>query len=582
MSQTRSRSEFSQSQLNQFCELIHDEAGLVLDQSKYRTRLRNKILKRMGELDFGDPDEYYEYVWFSQDSNQELRKLINACVVNETLFYRNKQQMDILENEIFPRLLRSRQSTANRKIRILSAGCSNGAEPYSLAMAFYEACRETGRDPEQYDLNVLGVDISTRVLSEAEKAVYSRRPVRNAPKRIEERYFKNVSEQYQVVDTIRRHVSFRYLNLVNSALPCDQDLVFHRNVMIYFDSNVRENVIERLHRSLKNDGLLFVGNSEDISPYRDYFRPSEWKQVQIFEKWTTDQRENSLWDHDGGETSGQADERRQPPFQKEPPQILRKQESSGDGQLIRFKGVVGNNILPHQFRARLSQAVNPGEKRYRFDLRSMPYIDNKHLRQFHKLIRIFLEEQARVVMITSSNVIKDWVENTIDHPFVRVKPDLSDSRRNLDESPKTETVSAPEPSESNGESRSAENSSKTSHIDQLLAETTPDKESPNIEVSRQSYRFQLVLRGNLNTEQKPDLIRRVKEEITDILGLLSDPDREEEKLNLNLNHVEYIDRNLVKIIKRTMNLTEDEDYEVQLDCTKPTIRQNLERWGCSL
>ncbi|WP_169342533.1 CheR family methyltransferase [Anaeromusa acidaminophila] len=179
------------------------------------------------------------------------------------------------------------QTRRDRKLRIWSAGCSSGEEVYTLAMVVSEFL---GEEASRWDVKILGSDISQSVLSQAEQGVYSDAQVQKLSKLQRARYFSKVdTENWQVSDELRRLTVFRKLNLMHSPYPFKGrfDLIFCRNVMIYFSQEVIRGLLEKFHHYLQEEGHLFIGHSESLDK-RELFQPV---QPAIYRKWTGRRRE---------------------------------------------------------------------------------------------------------------------------------------------------------------------------------------------------------------------------------------------------------------------------------------------------
>lgn len=556
-SSSESVSGLNAEQLEQFKDLINEEAGLVLDKPKYRRRLKRKIVERMDELGIQDPEEYFEKVCFSTASNRELRNLINASVVNETLFYRNNRQMKILEREIFPRLIASRGPGEGR-IRILSAGCSNGAEPYSIVMAYLESLRRNDQlqASESPGLEVLGVDISTEALEEARQCVFSRRTVENAPKRIVSRYFEERDDGYRVSRKVQDRVTLRYLNLIDSDLPSGQDVIFHRNVLIYFEPSIRRKVVERLHRALEDDGLLVLGHSEDFSPYREYFKASPWKGKQVYVRSNGRGIGTSLWSRDL-------------------PSLLDAGEGSDDADLtvnfrggrarssarLSLSGSLDEDLSRSVLRKRIENVLSGDFGELTIDFSGVEELDRRHLRELSQLLRTQTDHSLSVTLEASPAPVKQWARRTFDEVVVEAGSDGS----SLDQS--------------GAGAAKTDDSSSSSRIDQVLEEASESEDDVEIDVERTSDRYEITLQGELDTDENPNLGRLLREEMTNCVDLVerdSDPD-----LAVRFEDVNYVDRNVVDLIKRFRNMTRDKDFDVEVLAADASIRSTLERWNCS-
>lgn len=237
-------------------QIIHDYCGLCY--SDRLSTLKEKISKRVAMLEISYL-EYYEYL---QQSPTEWDILVELVTINETYFYREENQLNECCSVILPLLKKG-----NRKLplRIWSAACSTGEEPYTLAMLI----QETKLFPPG-TVEIIATDINKKVLQKAEKGWYRNGSFsfRRIPGQLLETYFSLENGGYQINDSIRNMVSFQHLNLLNEndlALLDQVDIVFCRNVLIYFDQGTTKRVIRYLHQKLAPNGHLFLGHAESIT-----------------------------------------------------------------------------------------------------------------------------------------------------------------------------------------------------------------------------------------------------------------------------------------------------------------------------
>ena len=219
--------------------------------------LEGKIAKRLAELGLS-PLEYGERL--SRDA-RELDKAIELLTINETYFYREESQFELFREEILPQW---RREHARRPLRIWSAACSTGDEPYTLAMMVMESGLYGPGEVE-----ILATDINKKVLLAAQRGWYPERSLsfRRIPSRLLERYFDRTAGGYQLRDSIRRMVQFKQLNLLDQAAVRAMgpvDLIFCRNVLIYFDAPTTQQVVSGFWDILQPDGSLFLGHAESI------------------------------------------------------------------------------------------------------------------------------------------------------------------------------------------------------------------------------------------------------------------------------------------------------------------------------
>lgn len=199
--------------------------------------------------------------------------MINRITTNVTSFFRENHHFHVLKDIVMPKLLEKGTATGKRKVRIWSAGCSTGQEPYSIAITLADAFRgHVG-----WDIKILATDLDTEVLSKGEKGVYSKEAVANIPLEQLRRFFKKGKgenkELFKVSNQIRNMVVFRQLNLTTEHFPIrgPLDAIFCRNVIIYFDKQFKEKLIKTFSNLLGNDGYLFMGHSESLIAMKEKF-----------------------------------------------------------------------------------------------------------------------------------------------------------------------------------------------------------------------------------------------------------------------------------------------------------------------
>jgi chemotaxis protein methyltransferase CheR len=251
--------------MTRFCSLIYEEAGICLGESKEEL-VSARIGKRLRALSLPSPEAYLQYI-SGDESGQELVHLIDAISTNHTNFFREAYHFDILAE-----LAGGWRKAGQRRFRFWSAACSSGEEPYTMAMALTENAMLN-----DCDIRILATDISTRVLAHALTGEYDPERVKGLPLQIRQRYFEecgNGARQYRVVSAIRGMIRFERLNLIAPPYPMRGpfDVVFCRNVMIYFDGAGRSVLLKEINRLLKPGGYLMVGHAESLTGLGHAFR----------------------------------------------------------------------------------------------------------------------------------------------------------------------------------------------------------------------------------------------------------------------------------------------------------------------
>jgi len=242
-----------------FRDLVYDRSGIALRNGK-ESLVSARVGKRLRALGLSEPREYLKRLR-EDESGEEIVQLLDVISTNVTNFFREADHFDFLAER-----LREWHDTGQRKFRIWSAASSTGEEPYTIAMTMLDTLPE--KEP---DAKIMATDISTRVLRQCMQGVYREDKVEPIPRAMRARYFEKHKDSDQVTysarDILRQHVTFRRLNLSKPPFPMKGplDVVFCRNVMIYFDNTVRAGLLQEIHRLLKPGGFLMVGHSESLT-----------------------------------------------------------------------------------------------------------------------------------------------------------------------------------------------------------------------------------------------------------------------------------------------------------------------------
>jgi chemotaxis protein methyltransferase CheR len=259
-------SELTPGQFAQISRLLYRVCGIALRPGK-ESLVRARLTKRIAALGLESFDAYLAYL--DRDaSGRELVTMIDVLTTNKTSFFREVQHFDYLRQRIVPHLRMVRQP-----LRFWSAGCSSGEEPYTLAIVF---CEEFP-DVDRRDIRILATDISTRILAVARQAVYEQETLRDLPSKILQRYFTLVRQEpipvYQVKEPVRAMVRLARLNLMEKwPMVGPFEVIFCRNVMIYFDKRTQEWLVQRFWDLLAPGGYLFIGHSESLTAGTHAFR----------------------------------------------------------------------------------------------------------------------------------------------------------------------------------------------------------------------------------------------------------------------------------------------------------------------
>jgi len=264
--------------------LIYQECGMYFDERRAHF-LQDRLQRRLKACGI---DSFYSYyrLLTSAEGRQELTALLENLTVNETSFFRNKPQLDLFQKVVLEEMLHRKQGRRDWNLRVWSAGCSTGQEPFTLAMivadalAYYylrnplpfEMPSPKPLIPPPWKVEVLASDINYSVLRTAGEASYTEAQMEPVDYSFRLRYFDKLGECYVVKKALKEIVHFDFHNLKTEFLPSRNDLIFCRNVMIYFDEAEQKRLIQKFWRCLNQDGFLFVGHAESLFGLTDQFR----------------------------------------------------------------------------------------------------------------------------------------------------------------------------------------------------------------------------------------------------------------------------------------------------------------------
>ncbi len=244
--------------LQNFIELISDYIGLHIREQDYDS-LCNKVFVRVKLLKYSSPEQYYQLLANqNQASKDEWEKLIVLLVVPETYFFRDRGQLELLQNVILPEIIKYKIASNEKNIKIWSAGCSTGEEPYSLAIMIQELIP----DWKEWNILILGTDINEVALKTAKKGIYGNWSFRLLDEGIKKKYFYEFKGEWHLDQELKNMVNFSNLNLVQDDFPRNNDLILCRNVLIYFGEEQISLVIKKFYNSLVKGGYLITAHAE--------------------------------------------------------------------------------------------------------------------------------------------------------------------------------------------------------------------------------------------------------------------------------------------------------------------------------
>ena len=274
---------FAESELTALKNFLLKHSGLHFSQHNHRI-LERGLMRRIQALRMESLPAYFRYLTAIPDNYDEVNKLLGLLTVGETSFFRYRSHREALLHYVVPQLIEQNKSHA--KLRIWSAGCSTGEEPYSLAILLLENFPELAG----WDVQILASDINKRSLRQAREGLYGERSLRMMEEALRERYFEKVGHSFLISTQIKRMVRFEFFNLQTGNFPSsssasgDVDLLFCRNVLIYFETETIRQIIEKFSQSLSPQGYLFMGHAETMQNVSDRFRRHHQNNAFFYQK----------------------------------------------------------------------------------------------------------------------------------------------------------------------------------------------------------------------------------------------------------------------------------------------------------
>ncbi len=261
----------SEDDFRRVSDIIYQHCGINLHDGK-KSLVRARLAKRIREGKFKSFASYVDYA-LSAEGKDEFRNLVDSISTNLTSFFREKGHFAYVRDVFLPHLVSSQNRKSAQRIRVWSAGCSTGEEPYSIAITLQEELEKYG----SWNIKILASDVSTRVLNHARDGIYLADKVAPLSAQQKQRFLRMVKTEqgksYQVQDALKKMIRFRYLNLMEEwPFTGPFDIIFCRNVMIYFDKPTQERLVNRYYNCLSPGGLLFIGHSESLASVNHKYR----------------------------------------------------------------------------------------------------------------------------------------------------------------------------------------------------------------------------------------------------------------------------------------------------------------------
>jgi chemotaxis protein methyltransferase CheR len=263
-------------------DLVHERFGLLFGDDQ-RASLRGRLLARLSSLDLSSFEDYYHYLRFSPQRGEELQKMVSHLTNNETYFFREAAQLQAFSDHVLGALREEKSASGERSLRLLSAGCSTGEEAYTIAMLVHDS----GHFVWSWKVDVVGLDVDEAAIARACRGVYFHNSFRGLPPPVRERHFAREDAGERVRESVRRLVRFRLGNLLDPASYADLkplDVIFCRNVLIYFSDAASRRAVELFRDMLAPGGHLLLGHAESLSRITDAFVPIRFPGAVIYRK----------------------------------------------------------------------------------------------------------------------------------------------------------------------------------------------------------------------------------------------------------------------------------------------------------
>lgn len=275
--------KISDSEFTQLRDFIYQQSGIFIAENR-KYLVENRLTNRIKDLNLKTFGEYYYFLRFDSSRREEMSKLFEVITTNETSFYRNPPQLKVFQEKILPAILEESRKKGVRKLRIWSAGCSTGEEPYTLAIILHEVLKT---ELPMWDIKITANDLSEAVLKAARQGRYSEYALRTTPPEIIDKYFIKKEGVYDVQPKLKTLINFAPINLSDRLMLKRNEkshIVFCRNVIIYFDDEMKRQVIESFYDNLLPGGIMLIGHSESLHNISRTFKPEHHVGTIVYRK----------------------------------------------------------------------------------------------------------------------------------------------------------------------------------------------------------------------------------------------------------------------------------------------------------
>jgi chemotaxis protein methyltransferase CheR len=261
-------------------DLIYRNSGLRFDESS-KYVVQRRLSERITELKLDSFEKYFYYLMYHPNGESELELVFNLITTNETYFFREMRQLRAFTEEIIPEILEKKKDTRN--LRIWSAGCSSGEEPYTIAIL----CKQIA-ELQRWHIDIYASDISQKVIQTARRGIFSDASFRSTEESARKCFFEPTEDKkYRIKEEYKQLVTFGKLNLLDenkAAIFGELDIIFCKNVIIYFDTEAKKKVIESFYNKLRKEGFLLLGHAESLLSLSTKFKLRHLKNDMVYQK----------------------------------------------------------------------------------------------------------------------------------------------------------------------------------------------------------------------------------------------------------------------------------------------------------
>lgn len=265
-----------------FRNYLYEKTGLFFEEQKLYF-VKKRLTSRAEKNGIDSISDYIKFLKYIDNDKKEMQILINDLTTNETYFFREFEQLSVFGEVILQESIEKKLKHGQKKIKIWSAACSSGEEPYTLAIILLEMMENI----KEWKIEIIGSDINSFVLAMASKGVYSDRSIREVPPEYLSKYFILSSDGYILKPKVKEMVQFENINFIDALTMRhmrDVDFIFCRNALIYFDEESRKKVVGYFYDSLKDGGYIFLGHSESMSRISSAFELKRKREFIVYQK----------------------------------------------------------------------------------------------------------------------------------------------------------------------------------------------------------------------------------------------------------------------------------------------------------